>query len=99
MTEKKFKIELGGRGPIHEKYGREMGIRTVTEEEAENSDLVACFPMRLKPEGTPLIPGSYVTECARCGEEIGVGPDAPRKPPKVCVGCVKSWLEEKQNEQ
>jgi hypothetical protein len=62
----------------------QMGVKIVSDEEAEGAGAVLCLRIG---DYTPFI-DNVETNCAFCGTAIFHRPSAPVKPPKVCMPCV-----------
>jgi len=70
-------------------------IKVVSEEEAEEAELVVCCTIGM----TRYFDNDVETVCAQCGTGIFHRPHAPRKPKKVCLNCAAmlSELEQRKN--
>lgn len=56
--------------------------------EAEDADVHVCTLLT-----QPLaFPDNIIDICSRCGEAIQYRPNAPKRPPKVCLPCVQPEL-------
>lgn len=62
-------------------------IQIVSDEEAEQSDLVLCMP---DGQGEYFL-DDVRTTCALCGRRIHHRPHVPKKPPKICIYCVSAF--------
>lgn len=63
-------------------------IKIVSQEEAEQVELVVCCRVGLPRHFDDDEEGV----CSHCGHAIFFRPTAPRKPPKVCVECTMDML-------
>jgi hypothetical protein len=56
--------------------------------EAEAADVVVCIELT-----QPLaFPDNIIDICSKCGRPIQYRPNAPKRPPKVCLPCVQPKL-------
>jgi hypothetical protein len=66
-------------------------IKVVSQEEAEQSDMVICCPI-----GSPrYFDDDVETTCAECGTGIFHRPHVPKRPKKVCLDCAVKLLPER----
>ena len=61
----------------------ELGIQVVSDEEAEEVDVVVCNTADI---WSPFR-DNVLTTCAECGAGIYHRPYMPKKPRKVCINC------------
>ena len=71
------------------------GIKVVSEEEAEEADVVVCNTSDM---WTPFR-DNVSTVCAECGKGIYHRPHAPRKPRKICLNCAAEMSEREARER
>ena len=71
-----------------------LGIQVVSEEEAEEADVVVCNTADM---WTPFR-DNVQTDCAECGTPIYHRPHAPRKPRKICLNCAAALSERERAE-
>jgi hypothetical protein len=70
-------------------------IKVVSEEEAEEADVVVCMPIG----STRYFTDDVETVCAECGTGIFHRPHAPKRPRKICVNCALTLMEEEQRKK
>ncbi len=63
--------------------------------EGETADYVVCARLT-QPL---LLPDNLIDLCCRCGEAIQHRPDAPKKPPKVCLTCIEPDLKKEMSKE
>jgi hypothetical protein len=75
-------------------FVRIAGVRAevVDEATAEQAQFVVCCPTDL---GT--FPDNVHTLCAMCGRGIVHRPYAPKRPPKICIGCAATLPAERES--
>jgi hypothetical protein len=61
-------------------------VQIVSDEEAENVDMVVCLP----DSGPRYFDDDVTTSCAWCGIPIRHRPYVPKRPPKVCIHCASA---------
>lgn len=64
-------------------------IKTVSDEEAETCDYLVCMPADTP---TPF-KDNFHGHCCECGVRVMYRWHAPRKPKRICVGCMTKRLE------
>lgn len=62
-------------------------LRIVTSEEAEKCEFVVC--LRDTPETKRVFDDDVDALCNDCGHAIFHRPQAPKKPPKICLQCAR----------
>jgi hypothetical protein len=65
-------------------------INIVSQEEAEEADVVVCMPIG----STRYFTDDVETVCSECGRGIFHRPHAPKKPRKICVDCALKLAEQ-----
>lgn len=65
-------------------------VNVVSQEEAENVDVVICMP----DGGTSYFTDDVRSHCATCGIPIRHRPHVPKRPLKVCFHCGLSMAEQ-----
>lgn len=63
-------------------------FETVSVEEAETADMCICMPWHGPHDFNDNIRGV----CVGCGVAVRFRPYAPKRPPKVCIGCAPGWI-------
>jgi hypothetical protein len=64
-------------------------IQVVSDEEAEQADMVICLP----DSGPRYFADDVRATCAICGIPIRHRPHVPKRPPKVCINCAQGEIE------
>lgn len=70
-------------------------VKIVSQEEAEESDMVVCCTIGM----TRYFTDDIETVCAECGTGIFHRPHAPKKPRKVCINCAADMAEKDAKEK
>ncbi len=65
-------------------------INVVSDEEAEQADMVICLP----DDGPRYFTDDVTSVCAECGIVIRHRPHVPKRPKKVCIHCALRMLEQ-----
>jgi len=68
-------------------------ITTISDEEAEKCDFLVCV---LETDHSPFT-DNLVGICCKCGRRVKYRWHAPRKPKRICVGCITKKIEEDHN--
>jgi hypothetical protein len=69
-------VELGG-----------IPVQIGSEEECEATDFVVCVPRSCFPRDK-CFPDNVETVCCDCGTAVIHRPYAPKRPPRICIGCM-----------
>ena len=69
-------------------------IQVVSDEEAEEADIVVCCTADMPR----YFDDDVFTTCAECGSAIFHRPHAPKKPRKVCIECAARLAEQESAE-
>lgn len=70
-------------------------VKVVTPKEAEKADIIIC---RLKVDFERVPDISVTDTCSKCGEDVIIRKDAPKKPKRVCMKCMTTMPEMKDSE-
>src|SRR5215831_1009096 len=60
----------------------------------EEAELVICHRVQDLP--IPHVPGD-IQRCKDCNERIWVSFNSPKKPPKICIRCIKALIEKEKD--
>lgn len=70
-----------------------LPVHMESVEECEKAEVhICCRTSEIAVTFTPSVKGN----CARCGEEIWMAVDSPKKPQKICMQCAVKYLDERE---
>jgi hypothetical protein len=70
-------------------------VDVVSDEEAEQADMVICLP----DAGPRYFTDDLTATCAECGVVIRHRPHVPKRPRKVCIHCALRLIAEQDAQQ
>ena len=69
-----------------------MSVKFVDDEEAEKASYVVCMPA-----GPSAFDDNETGECSVCARKIMFRPTVPKTPPKVCLMCAMTVMDDDQD--